>query len=294
MMATIIELAIIGINQFFNWYSNEILGKFNFIDFLVKEFTLYLIVQIVLYIFPVLRKLLNIVYFPFRWIHVYLHVYAAKQILDEIQTLKENDEIEEKDPLDSAIIRSSLISGLDVPDENPGLLMSFNRSDYARKVAFAPRIFGIIMLLGFIIITPLAFTEGQFFSSSYGAYIHFYLCLGIFSVMLPSLNDFYFVMHSFMISSLNIRPIWIYTSIIVYIVTIFDSIWRFRDFNLSILLATILFLIYLVGLFITAFLAQGGKIQTPKIFYVPMKRTKELLPQDTTKIEFLALEDLDL
>jgi hypothetical protein len=97
-----------------------------------------------------------------------------------------------------------------------------------------------------------------------------------------------------MISSLNIRPIWIYTSIIVYIVVIFDSIWRFRDFSLSILIATILFLIYLIGLFITAFLAQGGKIQTPKIFYVPMKRTKELLPQDTTKIEFLALEDLDL
>ena len=97
-----------------------------------------------------------------------------------------------------------------------------------------------------------------------------------------------------MISSLNIRPIWIYTSVIVYIVVIFDSIWRFRDFSLSILIATILFLLYLVGLFITAFLAQGGKIKNPKIYYVPIKKTKEIIPQDSSPIQFLALEDLDL
>lgn len=294
-MADFLDLIFIGFDQFIKWYSNVVLGEFKIVDFLVKELIIYLITQILLYLFPVLRKLMNIIYLPFRWIHVYLHVYSAKIILNEIKELKENGDLDDYDPLlDSGTLRSSLISGLDVPDENPGLLMAFNRSEYARKVAFAPRIFGLIMLLAFLIITPLAFTEGQFLSSTYGAYIHFYLCLGIFGVMMPSLNDFYFVLHSFMISSLNLRPIWIYTSVIVYLVVIFDSIWRFHDFTISIFLATILFLLYLFGLFVTAFLAQGGKIRNPKIFYVPIKNTKELIQTDTSDIQFLALEDLDV
>ncbi|MFX0084094.1 MAG: hypothetical protein ACFFAU_00335 [Candidatus Hodarchaeota archaeon] len=294
-MADLLDLIVLGFDQFIKWYANEVLGEFKIIDFFVKELIIYIITQLLLYLFPVLRKLMNIIYLPFRWIHVYLHVYSARLILNEIKELKDNRELEDYDPsLDSCTLRSSLISGVDVPDENPGLLMAFNRSDYARRVAFAPRIFGLIMLVTFLIITPLAFTEGQILSSTYGAYIHFYLCLGIFGVMMPSLNDFYFVLHSFMISSLNVRPIWIYISVIVYLVVIFDSIWRFHDFSFSIFLATISFLIYLIGLFITAFLAQGGKIRNSKIFYVPIKNVKELIQTDPTDIQFLALEDLDI
>jgi len=294
-MVDLLDLIVFGSDQFIGWYSAAVLGEFDLIQFLVTELIFFIITQILLYLFPIMRKVLNIIYLPFRWIHVYLHVYSAKQIISEIKELKDNGEFDDFDPLlDKGTLRSSFISGLDVPDENPGLIMAFNRSEHARKVAGAPRLFSFLMLLAFLIVTPLAFTEGQFLDSDIGGYLHFYLCLGIFGVMMPSLNDFYFILHSYMVSSLNIRPIWIYVSVVVYLIVIFDIFWRFEDFTLSIFLATVFFFLYLTGLFITAFLASGGKIRNPKIFYVPIKSTKELVQTEPTDIQFLALEDLDV
>ncbi len=289
-MVEILDLIALGFLEFIQWYSNEALSGSNFLEFLAKQLFYYIILQMVLYILPFLRKILNLLCLPFRWVHVYLHIYAAKQIMEEIQETKELNETDEV--LDIGNLRSSLISGLDTADENPGLLMAFNRVEYAKRVALAPNRFGLVMLIGYFIVMPLAFASGQILSTQLGAIIHFYLFLGIFGVMMPSMNDWYFIFHALMIN-LNIHPIWIYNSILVYIVFTFDHIWRFQDFFMAVLIGTIWFLIYLVGLFIVSFLAQGGRLRNPKIFWVPIKNPKELLT-NKADIEFLSLEDLDL
>jgi hypothetical protein len=228
--------------------------------------------------------------FPFRWIHVYLHIYAAKQVIEEIEEKKERDEAEKT--LDIGNLRASLISGLDIADENPGLLMAFNRVNYAKKVALAPNKFALIMLLGYFIVTPLAFSEGQIFSSDLGALVHLYLFLGIFGVLMPSTNDWYFIVHTLMINT-QIRPIWIYHSVFVYLIFTFDNIWRYQDFFLAILYGTFWFLVYIIGLFVSSFIAQGGKLRNPKIYFVPIKSSREI-KANAADIEFLSLEDLDL
>ena len=288
-MSTVLDLIALGFLEFLQWYSKEALNGSDFIEFLAKQLFYYVILQMILYVLPFLRKILNLICLPFRWVHVYLHVYAAKQIMQEIQEKKEQGETDEV--LDTGNLRSSLISGLDVADENPGLLMAFNRVDYAKRVALAPNRFGLVMLVGYLAVTPLVFTNGQILSTLLGALVHLYFFLGIFGVVMPSMNDWYFIFHALMVN-LNVKPFFIYNSVLVYVVFTFDHIWRSKDFFMAILVGTIWFLIYLVGLFIISFLAQGGKLRNPKIYWVPIKSPKELV-SNKTDLEFFSLEDLD-
>ncbi|MFX0142196.1 MAG: hypothetical protein ACFFDN_51635 [Candidatus Hodarchaeota archaeon] len=287
-MVDILDLLFLGFMEFLNWYTNEALIAPDLFVFFLKQFLFYLLLQIIMYLIPFIRKVLNIVCLPFRWVHVYLHVYAAKEVLKEIE--KKKDEEKDEDIVDKGSLHSSLISGVDVPDENPGLLMAFNRLEYAKKVALAPNRLAFIFLIGYLIVTPFAFVDGILFSTQ-GSFIHFYLFLGIFGVMMPSLNDWYFIFHALIIN-LDIRPIYFYNSILIYVVFVFDYIWRTKNFFLAIFVSTIWFLLYLTGLFVIGYLAQKRVIRNPKIFWVPVKYSKELF-SNRPELEFLSLEDLD-
>ncbi|MCK4849507.1 MAG: hypothetical protein KAT16_10795, partial [Candidatus Heimdallarchaeota archaeon] len=239
---------------------------------------------------PFLKRILVVFFLPFRWIHVYLHIYAAKEILKEIQDLKDQGI---KDPLlDNGNLRASLISGVDVPDENPGLLMSFSRFEYAKRIAFAPNKLAFSMLLGYFLVTPLVLADTNVISSQVGALIHLYLFVGIFGVLMPSINDWYFMIHALMIN-MQVRPIWFYNSILVYLAFTFDTILRTSNFFLSILFGTLWFVIYVIGLFIVGYVAKGGKIRKPIILWLPVE--KQTLPvEQKVGVEFLSLEDIDL
>ena len=296
-MAEFLDLIYIGFFDFLNWYSQEALDGANLIEFLSKQIMIYILLQIAMYFLPFIRKILNVICLPFRWIHVYLHVYEAKNVLDDLKYENENGEIDESGlNLDSGQIRSSLISGLDVADENPGLLIAFNHSSHARRVALAPNRFAIYMLISYIILAPLAFATGEIFTTQIGSLIHLYFFLGIFGVMMPSMNDWYFMLHSVLISTLDIRPVYIYFSLIVYISFTIDLFWRTGNLFIAIFVGTVSFLGYLAGIVVTHYFAVtgkfGSKFKEAKVFFIPFTSKKELLP-DETDIQFLALEELD-
>ena len=124
---TIIDLIFEGFFNFLTWYAEELSGP-DILIILSHQVSYYIILQLLLILFPFIKRLLHYLFFPFRWIHVYFHITAAKQIIDELEKKKDQDDL---DPfLDSGNLRASLISGLDTPDENPGLLLSFNRCGY--------------------------------------------------------------------------------------------------------------------------------------------------------------------
>jgi len=288
-MVELIDLIAIALTDFLHWYSTEAIQG-NFLEFFIKQFTYYILLQIVLYFIPFLKRVLVIFFLPFRWIHVYLHVYTAKEILKEIQDRKDqgiNDPL-----LDNGNLRASLISGVDVPDENPGLLMSFSRFEYAKRVAFAPNKLAFSMLLGYFLVTPLVLADSSLISSQIGALIHLYLFVGIFGVLMPSVNDWYFMVHALMIN-MQVRPIWFYNSILVYLIFTFDTILRTRNFFLSIFMGTFWFVVYVVGLFIVGYIAKGGKIKNPIILWLPVEKNAPTTGQKVG-VEFLSLEDIDL
>ncbi len=298
MMVEFLDLIYTGFFDFLTWYSQEALDGVNLIEFLSKQIMIYVLLQIAMYFLPFIRKILNVICLPFRWIHVYLHVYEAKIVLDELKEVYEDGEADKSGlNLDSGQIRSSLVSGLDVPDENPGLLMAFNQSSHARRVALAPNRFAIYMLISYIILAPLAFTTGEIFTTQIGSLVHLYFFLGIFGIMMPSMNDWYFIFHSVLISTLNIRPVYIYFSLIVYISFTIDLFWRTNNLFIAIFMGTLSFLVYLAGIVIAHYIAVtgkfGSKFEEAKVFFLPFSPQKEL-PQNKNDIQFLALEELEV
>ncbi len=184
-MVSILDLIALGILEFGDWYAQAVLGEADFIMFIVKQFLLYMLVQIILWIFPFLQTILNKLCAPFRIVHVYLHVHTAKEISRELNDNYEKGE--DDDPiLDYGRLRSSLATGLDRPDENAVLVISFNRLEYAKRVALAPRNFVLILLIGYCVVTPLRFINPpgllsvvtSALNDPMGALLHFYFFLG--------------------------------------------------------------------------------------------------------------------
>jgi len=108
---------------------------------------------------------------------------------------------------------------------------------------------------------------------------------------MPSINDWYFMIHALMIN-LQIRPIWFYNAVLIYIVFTFDTLWRTQNFFLSVLLGTTWFVIYIIGLFVVGYIAQGGKMTKPDLFWVPTEKPIKKMVKKVD-IDFLSLEDLD-
>ncbi|WP_455141170.1 hypothetical protein [Candidatus Hodarchaeum mangrovi] len=287
-ISTIIDLILEGFLDFLVWYAGELSGP-DIILIVSHQVSYYIILQLILILFPFIKRLLNYLFFPFRWIHVYFHITAAKEILNELEKKKEQEDL---DPLlDSANLRASLISGLDIPDENPGLLLSLNRLEHAKRVVFAPSRFALIAFIAYLLVSPILLSN-QIVSTQLGALIHLYFFIGIFSVLMPSINDYYFLFHTLLLE-MNIPSKYFYMSIIVYIIVIFDTVWRTTDFFLSVLIGTIFFIAYLIGLFIIGYLGQIRKGKNSAIYWLPLKSLRELISKES-EIDFLSIEDLDL
>lgn len=288
-MSTIIDLIFIGFLGFLEWYSGEVLGGPDLILFFLKQLVMYILLQLVMYVLPFLQKIVNVLFFPFRALHVYLHVFTAKEIYQELQQKYEDEEDLDK-LFDSGRLRSSLATGLGRPDENSILVASFNRVEYAKRVAFAPSRFGWVMFLGYLVVAPLALVN-NLFTTAAGALLHFYFFVGIFGVMMPSVSDWYFVIHTAMLN-LHLRPIFLFNAVLVHVVFTIDSFWRTENFFLAVVVGSVMFLIYLIGLFGVTFLAQHGQLRLPDIFVVPFSSKKELNPI-ISDVEFFDIDDND-
>lgn len=218
-----------------------------------------------------------------------MHVYTAKELSRDLDKKKEEYENYD-DRLDSYLLRSSFATGLGRNDENAMMITSFNRIGYAQQVALAPSRFGWIMLVGYLVISPLALWGNQF-TTVIGAIIHFYFFVGIFGVMMPTLNDWLFIVNT-IIMNLNIRPIYLFNAVLVHVIFTFESFWRTKDFFIAILIGTVMFVVYLGGLIMVALIALQGKLKYPKIFFVPFKSPKELRAS-VTDIEFFDMDEFD-
>ncbi|MFX1283115.1 MAG: hypothetical protein ACFFB5_05640 [Promethearchaeota archaeon] len=289
-MSTVFDLIALGLLGFFDWYVHEILDPRDLILFFIKQLFMYMLLQLILHILPFLKRIANILWFPFRFLHVYLHVFMAKEIYRDLEQKEEESE-DIDDLYDQHHIRSSLSTGLGRFDENAMLIISVNRIDYARRVAMAPSRFGWVLLVGYILITPLALITplSQVFLTVAGAALHFYFFVGIFGVMMPTMNDWLSVINT-IILNLNIRPVFLFNSVLVLIIFTLDTFWRTEDFLIAVLIGTVAFIIYLWGLLLVALLALHGKLNRPQVFFVPFKSKKGVLVS-STEAEFHDLDE---
>ncbi|MHA2100702.1 MAG: hypothetical protein ACW99A_18690 [Candidatus Kariarchaeaceae archaeon] len=260
-MVDILDQIGLSFTDFLLWYSADITTG-SFFEFFLKQIANYFLLQGIFYLIPFLKRVIVVFFLPFRWIHVHLHMYSVKTIFNEIDVC--NYQKSEKFLLENDNPRVSLITGVDITDKYPGLLMSFSKFGYARRVAFAPNKLAFSMVLGYFIATPFLLTESSIFSPLVGAIFHLYLFIGIFGILMPSINDWYFLIQSLTMNT-RLRPIWYYNSLLVYLIFTFDTLIRTHNFFLSILNGTIWFVLYIVGLFIIGYLAKENIISKFKI-----------------------------
>ncbi|MFX0209655.1 MAG: hypothetical protein ACFFDT_26985 [Candidatus Hodarchaeota archaeon] len=287
-MSTLIDLIVLGFLGFLEWYSGEVLSG-DLIFFFIKQLMMYFLLQMIMYMLPFLQKIVNVLWFPFRALHVYLHIQTAKEIYREIEEKYENEE--DLDWLyDMSRIRSGLATGLGRPDENSIMVTSFNRVEYAKRVAFAPSRFGWVMLAGYLMVAPLALVSNAFTTTA-GALLHFYFFMGIFGVMMPSISDWYFVIHTIMLN-LNLRSIYLFNAVLVHVVFTIEAFWRFQDFFIAVIVGTLMFFLYLVGLFVATLVALRGQVRLGDIFVLPFRSAKEMTPT-ISDLEFFDMDDKD-
>jgi hypothetical protein len=260
------------------------------INFLITHLVGYILLQTVLYIIPFFKRILDILFFPFRWVHVYYHIFNAKQLVKEIyfdyDTKKLESILGDKD------LCANLIDGVDIEDKNLKYLITFHRTKYARQVVYSLTKLALLLFLGYLAVTPIILANPSGISSQTRALIHFYFFIGIFGVLMPSFNDWYSAFHP-LINTLELHPKWINLSIIVYIVFTLDFLWRTHNFILAIYWGTAWFIIFILGLFITASLAHGRIKHFSKLICLLLNepRKKSELISDA---ELLMSEDADI
>ena len=272
---SIFDLITLGILDFFGWYAQEIMSGSDLLKYFIRQLAMYILLQLLFLIFPFIKRAINMIWFPFSFLHVYLHIYTAKEISRDLDEKKEEGE-ELDSLLDRHFVRSGFITGLGRRSENTMIISSFNRVKYAKQVAMAPSKFGWVLLAGYLIITPLAI-GGSIITGAIGAFVHLYFFIGIFGVMMPTMEDWMYVLNTLIIS-LNIRPIYFFNAVIIHIIFTLDTFWRTNDFLIAIVIGSIMFVLYIWGLIFVASYALKGKLKRPTIFFVPFEKRKKETP----------------
>jgi hypothetical protein len=253
-------------------YSNFTFIMKIIIEFIIKYIVCYILLQTIFYFIPFIKRILNVLFLPFRWVHVYCHIYHVKQILKEITT--KDKKMRSEFLMDDRRLFISLMVGLDRIDNNLNSLITCKRFKYAKQVVFSLNKLAFISFLGYLAITPLILAKQSGISSQIEDFIHLYFFVGIFGILMPSFNDWYIVIRP-RINNLELDPKWVNLAIIVYIVFTLDILWRTYNFLLAILWGTIWFLMYIFGLFITISLARSGNKHILKFFGLPFETSRK-------------------
>ncbi|MFW9997888.1 MAG: hypothetical protein ACFFD4_37955 [Candidatus Odinarchaeota archaeon] len=192
-------------SAFTNWL-NTLLGPFvdvygkmlagfplNILSYILSAILLALFMQVVFSIIPQLKSIIDAIMFPFRILHIWLHVQAAREVIEKAKASETNNG-------PSLRFVSYYTTGFSVKEEKHSIALSGTCSPReAAKIANAPLKGALILLIVLTMLTPLlreSFT---------GKLIHLYIFIGIATSSFPSASDYKFTYNMVLLNS-SIRP----------------------------------------------------------------------------------------
>jgi len=169
-------------------YSVSLAGfPLNFFSFILSSILLGMFMQAVFSIVPWLKSIFDGMMFPFRIIHVWLHIDQARKVI------KKRNNSNLSDGLPPLRLTTFLSSGLDQKEEKPGLVITgMCTPKEAASIANAPLKGVIVLLLLLTLLTP--FLRGSFA----GSLVHLYISLGVATTSWPSTSDYQFTYNMFL------------------------------------------------------------------------------------------------
>ena len=169
-----------------------LLGNFlsNFLTTIFLIILIRIIYTIVSGIFPGIKNLVYTVFKPFRLLHIWFHIQAAKEV---------NEKYNLENPNHGKKTNFSVLFSTGVGANSEHSFISFSTTDdFSTKdaiaIARAPLMPALVLLLGLILIGPLM-TEGIFI------FIHLYFLIGVTLVMFPSGHDNMFIFNTILTKS---------------------------------------------------------------------------------------------
>jgi hypothetical protein len=213
-----------------NWYETTFMSGISAIPSALLSFLLsYLAIQFFFFIFPPLKKMMMVLGAPFRYLHVWLHIDAARRI--EINKYG----IADDNP------RSLGFWGSKKGSDTTGLLHPYFNTTDALKVASAP-LYGAGALFLFLIFSAPIFAG----MGSFGLIFHIYLIFGCFGIAFPSLGDYSFLVNGNSIRAGGLHPGYVLWAYFVFAISGYISIQRGTS-GIAVFRDSILFtLIYLL------------------------------------------------
>ncbi len=224
------------------WYRSTVLEGFTrFPYFFLSILLTYIFIQLFCHFIPPLRKLLLVLALPFRYMHVWLHIDAAKKINMQDKAAKENKHTS-----------INLWTSLRGKDSTHIFLEAYSTQN-ALKIASAPLKGAIALLLFIVLSSPILARLGLF-----GILFHIYLIFSCFGVAWPSFSDYSFVYQGAMIHTESLSPgyfLWMY---FIFAISGYIALERTGSAISAIMEGLAFSCIYIVGLLFLA------KIITPK------------------------------
>ena len=162
----------------------------NLLSTIFLIFLIRIVYEFVTMIFPGIKNLVYTIFKPFRLLHIWFHIQAAKNV----NSYNRQSNPHQRKKVDFSVLFSTGVgSGSERSIISIASTDEFNTKD-AISIAKAPLLPALVMLLFLILIGPLM-KEGIF------VFIHLYFLIGITLVMFPSGHDNLFVFNTILTKS---------------------------------------------------------------------------------------------
>ncbi|MFQ5976724.1 MAG: hypothetical protein ACE5OZ_01180 [Candidatus Heimdallarchaeota archaeon] len=179
---------------YFDWYATRIyegISAGNIVALLLGVFVIYIILMLLGAVFPIVDRILNIVFLPFRIIHVWMHAR-------EMKLIQTRDAVQKPGPHQGTRFMSSGLTLAIIRKEWAGARLMTDNPRIARRVAFAPLKIFLPAILLVLVSSPLLrlIIADRWLS----ILIHMYLLLGCLR-SLPTAEDHYFLYYAVMMNT---------------------------------------------------------------------------------------------
>ncbi|MFX0065316.1 MAG: hypothetical protein ACFFC7_24360 [Candidatus Hermodarchaeota archaeon] len=209
---------------------------------------IYLVLQVLGFLFPVVKRLTNTLFLPFRILHIWLHLEAAKKLGLQGPDSKED------------LIITRFITSVNGDDRaSMGIKAPKNTKD-AYKIAMAPTKGAVILIALSFIISPILLIFGLI-----GFFIHLYILFGALTTLWSDGRDYLFVYQIAVINA-DLSSRYLAWVIPVFGISFMSTLVTTTDLFQALLAGVGFTGFYLLGLlwFVARFSKQDEKPVSPK------------------------------
>lgn len=232
-MALIEDLVSNWITELLNWYAQTfmiIISPEMLLLQLELLVIIYLILQVLGFLFPVVKRLVNTFFLPFRILHVWLHLDAAKKL--DLQTV---------DSEESLVITRFFASVNSNDRASLGIKAPKNTRD-AYRIAIAPTKGAIILIAMSFLLSPLLLMFGVV-----GFFIHLYVLLGSLTTLWADAKDYLFVYQTAVLNA-DLSPRYLAWTVPVFAVSFIGTLIVSNDFLRAVISGVGVVMFYLLAL----------------------------------------------